>query len=69
LPPGLAPPTLENNFIIAGTPTEPGDWDVTLALRDYYCGVSSTGQHYGDRDVHIHFHIDGDAPRSVDSLP
>jgi hypothetical protein len=50
-----------------GTPQEPGDWEVTVHLADVHCGQGDTAD-YGNRDLSVHFHIDGDAPRSVDPL-
>lgn len=63
LPPGVEIPPQKVNF--EGTPQEPGDWDVTVHLTGLHCIGGSSN--YGDRDVQVHFHIDGDAAKSVDS--
>ena len=54
LPPGLqANTTLPQ---ISGTPRQPGDWDVIVTLHDIWC--QNTKEHFGDRVVNVHFHID-----------
>jgi hypothetical protein len=65
LPSGI---TLEgSNF--EGTPQEPGDWEVTVHVPHVHCFEGFDTDDYGDRDIHVHFHIDGDPARDVDQLP
>ena len=60
VPPGLTAPVFvpygQNVGNFEGTPRQPGDWDMTVTLKDVQC--SNSGQHFGDRAVSIHFHID-----------
>jgi ankyrin repeat protein len=66
LPDGIVMPAGTTHF--EGTPQGPGDWTVTVHYPGAHCTQGDTAD-YGDRDVPVHFHITGDAPRSVDALP
>ncbi len=65
LPPGIALP--QHKTYLEGTPQEPGDWEVTVHFPGVYCTQGGSVS-YGDRDIKVHFHIDGDAAKSVDQL-
>ncbi len=66
LPPGIERPAQKTYF--EGTPQEPGDWEVTVHYPGVHCTQGSDTANYGDRDIKVHFHIDGDAAKSVDQL-
>jgi hypothetical protein len=57
LPPGLR----FDGSRIAGTPTQPGTWQVTVK----FSGVKCKGRHYADEVVNVDIHIKGYAPRRV----
>jgi hypothetical protein len=54
LPPGL---DISNSFssVIAGTPTQAGDWAVTVTLHSLGCSAIPAGQ--ADRSIKVNFHI------------
>lgn len=66
LPDGMVMPAGTTHF--EGTPQGPGDWNVTVHYPGAHCTQGDTAD-YGDRDIPVHFHITGDAPRNVDALP
>ncbi|HWY61570.1 MAG TPA: hypothetical protein VNW15_06690 [Rhizomicrobium sp.] len=54
LPPGL---DISNSFssVIAGTPTQAGDWAVTVTFHDLGCSAIPTGR--VDRAIRVKYHI------------
>jgi len=57
LPPGLT----RNGSTIQGTPTQPGNWSVTIRFIKPTC----RGKTYPDKDIRVNFHIEGIAPKRL----